>query len=646
MPTRETPTASHEHMPSHMPAEPPATAAQLAPVFALVGLISLAAVLLRRKSIRQHGIFIDAVSSPVSAPPSPPEPDEAGGPSAVDGPMSVTTVSSMTRSDSMKSRIKAYDRNGDGQFDSGEVVDMVVDIDRAEKEKRDLKEQRDRLRRWLLCAAGVIVLLTLSMFAVSWAASELVKETHADKAVLTDRDGSVLNVGAATATIPLYALAAMEMEALWRVNKLSVSYMDGGERVRRNLRIVSQVKRGSTVELLDALGFKVELEGTSDARLLTPDGAEYTLCAADATCSSVTVDNTDLQAFEEEAVDMAIDEEDAAEAIANSTGEGDGSTAFNGTADSRRRRLDTHERRRLARRSLSSSCPTTRSYPDALFSDWTTKRECYPAWNNAAATASKGDQTKAQCLAKCQAWDTGAGGCCWYRSNKDKCRWYDASDGNIQYAYRNDGDSKTIMLEGTSTATGSFSWGPEVEFDADANMAQGVRVLSGVVAAKHGSLASFSECKEACLGDNLFVAEWFGLQKLCRCYGSADEVTFEGYDSVLGGIGSMFETSMRWRRFGFYSDVPGRTTWTYTNGAHCISADRNTGEGLLPQGWLTTALDGCKELCIHAGHKYLEFWEWTDQYGRLKPQCQCCDSSASDYLAAGGVYTAVTAEAN
>ena len=46
--------------------------------------------------------------------------------------MSVTTVSSMTRSDSMKSRIKAYDRNGDGQFDSGEVVGMGVGIDRAE----------------------------------------------------------------------------------------------------------------------------------------------------------------------------------------------------------------------------------------------------------------------------------------------------------------------------------------------------------------------------------------------------------------------------------------------------------------------------------------------------------------------------------
>ena len=70
------------------------------------------------------------------------------------------------------------------------------------------------------------------------------------------------------------------------------------------MQIMSRVKKGTTVELVDALSYTVRLEGTSQALLVTPNGTENVVCEADASCSSVTVSNDDLKLYEEEALDM------------------------------------------------------------------------------------------------------------------------------------------------------------------------------------------------------------------------------------------------------------------------------------------------------------------------------------------------------
>ena len=119
---------------------------------------------------------------------------------------------------------------------------------------------------------GIIVLLILSTFAVSLCASELSKETHADHATLTDALGSILGVAEAVAAVPLYVMAAMPMSALGRVRSLSVSYQDEGQLAQRQMQIMSRVKKGSTVEMMDALGYTVRLVGTSQAMLVTPSG--------------------------------------------------------------------------------------------------------------------------------------------------------------------------------------------------------------------------------------------------------------------------------------------------------------------------------------------------------------------------------------
>ena len=76
-------------------------------------------------------------------------------------------------SGSGKLRIEGYDKNGDNRLGADELLDMVDDLGKKEKEKRELKEQRDRNRKALRASTGVIVLLVLAIFGVSFAASEL-----------------------------------------------------------------------------------------------------------------------------------------------------------------------------------------------------------------------------------------------------------------------------------------------------------------------------------------------------------------------------------------------------------------------------------------------------------------------------------------
>ena len=231
-----------------------------------------------------------------------------------------------------KSERKLYNRlwkadlDGNGMIDVKEFYAVLVDF---------VKIQRMNLfYKWF---AVIFLLLSILLAGTSlgtslWAA-ELAKDTKADHAMFADVDGSVLGVSDATTAVPLYTLAVMPITALGRVRALTVSYIEGSETVQQNLQIVSQTKRGSTVELKDALGYKVRLTGTSQARLIAPDGAEYVVCAADASCSSVTVGNEDLLALEELASDMLTQEEYVA---------GSGDPSNNG--------------RRLTRRGLANNC--------------------------------------------------------------------------------------------------------------------------------------------------------------------------------------------------------------------------------------------------------------------------------------------------
>ena len=108
-------------------------------------------------------------------------------------------------SGSGKLRIEGYDKNGDNRLGADELLDMVDDLGKKEKEKRELKEQRDRNRKALRASTGVIVLLVLAIFGVSFAASELAKALDATNSGIVRAKGTqqVAKVAVAKETVPM-----------------------------------------------------------------------------------------------------------------------------------------------------------------------------------------------------------------------------------------------------------------------------------------------------------------------------------------------------------------------------------------------------------------------------------------------------------
>ena len=145
-----------------------------------------------------------------------------------------------------------------------------------------------------MAGAGLlIVFLIAANFGSTFVAIESTKETCTNNRVMTDTAGGVITTGGeTTAAAPLYALIAMDEEALGRVRHLAISYNDAeydGKRVENRLTIVKQKKVDAlTVELTDPLGNTVLLEGF-EAHLIQANGEKVLLCGAKATCASVQV---------------------------------------------------------------------------------------------------------------------------------------------------------------------------------------------------------------------------------------------------------------------------------------------------------------------------------------------------------------------
>ena len=220
--------------------------------------------------------------------------------------------------------MRVFDDNNDGVIDAAELSSVVKEIAAKEAAEREAQKEAARERKIsrvfrrfalvlllaLLASVGTNAGLTAGLViankdtAATSDGTLTVKgtdvlgstgPTHVNGAKLADDGGSVLGVGNAMAKLPIYALAAMDIDDLQRVQTLSISYFDGPTKVQTNLRIESQTKQGNMVELVSSLGYKVELKGTRNARLITPDGATFAICAAKAACSSLRVKNEDLQ---------------------------------------------------------------------------------------------------------------------------------------------------------------------------------------------------------------------------------------------------------------------------------------------------------------------------------------------------------------
>ena len=196
-----------------------------------------------------------------------------------------------------------YDRDGNGQFDLAEVVDILEDLQDEQKDK--LKAQK-QVR--LLGIIFVVIVSCLGLFvglnaAVTWMTVDSAKDTetsntanssHGARALLTDRDGHLVASTLAETTLPLIAAPALDLETLATTERLVVTYpVSGTSTVTKSLKVTDVVKYSDTWA-----EFEMVCGISSCAKVVVKDGAAtyyskddtiHEICVADMSCSAFTV---------------------------------------------------------------------------------------------------------------------------------------------------------------------------------------------------------------------------------------------------------------------------------------------------------------------------------------------------------------------
>ena len=187
-----------------------------------------------------------------------------------------------------------YDRDGNGQFDLAEVVDILEDLQDEQKDK--LKAQK-QVR--LLGIIFVVIVSCLGLFVglnavITWMTVDSAKDTETLKALLTDRNGNVVAAKTAETTLPLIAAPVLDVATLASTDRLVITYaLSGTATVEASVQVSDVFKYSDTW-----VDFKLNQCGQVCGKVVIKDGAavytdtdgiDYTVCASNASCSAFTV---------------------------------------------------------------------------------------------------------------------------------------------------------------------------------------------------------------------------------------------------------------------------------------------------------------------------------------------------------------------
>ena len=186
-----------------------------------------------------------------------------------------------------------YDRDGNGQFDLAEVVDILEDLQDEQKDK--LKAQK-QVR--LLGIIFVVIVSCLGLFVglnavITWMTVDSAKDTETLKALLTDRNGNVVAAKTAETTLPLIAAPVLDVATLASTDRLVITYaLSGTATVEASVQVSDVFKYSDTwvdfkLTCGQVCGKVVVKDGA--AVYTNTDGIDYTVCAANASCSAFTV---------------------------------------------------------------------------------------------------------------------------------------------------------------------------------------------------------------------------------------------------------------------------------------------------------------------------------------------------------------------
>ena len=186
-----------------------------------------------------------------------------------------------------------YDSNQDGTFGITEVVGIIKDLRSEEKAK--VKAQRQL--KWYTIVF-IIIVSSLALVigfnaAITWITVDSAKDTETLKALLTDRNGNVVAAKTAETTLPLIAAPVLDVATLASTDRLVITYaLSGTATVEASVQVSDVFKYSNTwvdfkLTCGQVCGKVVVKDGA--AVYTNTDGIDYTVCAANASCSAFTV---------------------------------------------------------------------------------------------------------------------------------------------------------------------------------------------------------------------------------------------------------------------------------------------------------------------------------------------------------------------
>ena len=164
-----------------------------------------------------------------------------------------------------------------------------------------LKKQTGQLKKLLIVAVILIIVLMIGIAAMMVVILDAFKDTKASGAMLTTRDGAVMQTSPSLYPLPLLVAPVMSMAQLDAVQSLTVSYTDPQyisqngtvQKVRVSAAVGNVVKVNETATYfeLDSSDYKKVKVWNGEAQIELHNGNTYDVCESDVTCSALMVED-------------------------------------------------------------------------------------------------------------------------------------------------------------------------------------------------------------------------------------------------------------------------------------------------------------------------------------------------------------------
>ena len=189
---------------------------------------------------------------------------------------------------------KSADVDGSGALSVHEIYTVVGSA-------ASLKKQTGQLKKLLIVAVILIIVLMIGIAAMMVVILDAFKDTKASGAMLTTRDGAVMQTSPSLYPLPLLVAPVMSMAQLDAVQSLTVSYTDPQyisqngtvQKVRVSAAVGNVVKVNETATYfeLDSSDYKKVKVWNGEAQIELHNGNTYDVCESDVTCSALMVED-------------------------------------------------------------------------------------------------------------------------------------------------------------------------------------------------------------------------------------------------------------------------------------------------------------------------------------------------------------------